>query len=69
MSFHSSSHILFLFWCKVDEIELNFPSSDMINFQVGLINKRLDAGRFKTVHSCHLILPFLINGLGTKWFK
>ncbi|GAY51731.1 hypothetical protein CUMW_136490 [Citrus unshiu] len=41
----------------------------MINFQVGLINKRLDAGRFKTVHSCHLILPFLINGLGTKWFK
>ncbi|KAJ0021569.1 uncharacterized protein LOC116139423 [Pistacia vera] len=42
----------FLFWFDVDEIKVDLPPSDSIYFQVGLINKKLDVGQFKTVHSC-----------------
>lgn len=42
---------LFL-WLDVDEIKVDFPPSDSIYFQVGIINKKLDVGQFRTVHSC-----------------
>jgi len=42
----------FFLWLDVDEIRVDLPPSDSIYFQVGLINKKLDLGQFKTVHSC-----------------
>ncbi|KAJ4971623.1 hypothetical protein NE237_004722 [Protea cynaroides] len=42
----------FLLWRDVDEIRVDLPPSDFIYFHLGLINKKLDAGQFKTVHSC-----------------
>ncbi|XP_023511859.1 uncharacterized protein LOC111776751 [Cucurbita pepo subsp. pepo] len=42
---------LFL-WFDVKEIRVGLPPSDNIYFQVGFINKKLDAEQFKTVHSC-----------------
>jgi|UniRef100_A0A2N9J761 hypothetical protein len=42
----------FFLWLGVDEIRVDLPPSDSIYFQVGLINKKLDLGQFKTVHSC-----------------
>ncbi|KAJ6961243.1 hypothetical protein NC652_000216 [Populus alba x Populus x berolinensis] len=42
----------FLLWLDVDEIKVDLPPSDSIYFQVGWINKKLDADQFKTVHSC-----------------
>ncbi|XP_042480223.1 uncharacterized protein LOC122061104 [Macadamia integrifolia] len=42
----------FLLWLDVDEIRVDLPPSDFIYFQVGFINKKLDAGQFKTVRSC-----------------
>ncbi|KAL5765233.1 hypothetical protein ACOSP7_017516 [Xanthoceras sorbifolium] len=42
----------FFLWFDVDEIKVDLPPSDSIYFQVGLINKKLDVGQFKTVHSC-----------------
>lgn len=40
------------FWFNVDEIKVDLPPSENIYFQVGIINKKLDVGQFKTVHSC-----------------
>ncbi|PNT52025.1 hypothetical protein POPTR_001G008400v4 [Populus trichocarpa] len=42
----------FFLWLDVDEIKVDLPPSDSIYFQVGWINKKLDADQFKTVHSC-----------------
>nr|DAD30095.1 TPA_asm: hypothetical protein HUJ06_031563 [Nelumbo nucifera] len=42
---------LFL-WLDVEEIRVDLPPSYYIYFQVGLINKKLDAGQFRTVHPC-----------------
>ncbi|XP_062172930.1 uncharacterized protein LOC133878395 [Alnus glutinosa] len=42
----------FFLWLDVDEIRVDLPPSDSIYFQVGFINKKLDLGQFKTVHSC-----------------
>lgn len=42
----------FFLWFDVDEIRVDLPPSDSIYFQVGLINKKLDVGQFKTIHSC-----------------
>ncbi|KAE8036981.1 hypothetical protein FH972_009609 [Carpinus fangiana] len=42
----------FFLWLDVDEIRVDLPPSDSIYFQVGIINKKLDLGQFKTVHSC-----------------
>ncbi|KAM7528735.1 hypothetical protein LguiB_032145 [Lonicera macranthoides] len=42
----------FFFWFDVDEIRVDLPPNNNIYFQVGLINKKLDLGQFKTVHSC-----------------
>lgn len=42
----------FFFWLNVNEIKTDLPPSDSIYFQVGIINKKLRADQFKTVHSC-----------------
>ncbi|KAK6925735.1 Protein of unknown function DUF538 [Dillenia turbinata] len=42
----------FFLWFDVDEIKVDLPPSDNIYFQVGLINKKLDAGQFQSIHSC-----------------
>ncbi|KAJ4978576.1 hypothetical protein NE237_009356 [Protea cynaroides] len=42
----------FFLWLDVDEIRVDLPQTDYIYFQVGIINKRLDAGQFRTVHEC-----------------
>ncbi|KAK2641466.1 hypothetical protein Ddye_023229 [Dipteronia dyeriana] len=42
----------FFLWFDVDEIKVDLPPSNSIYFLVGLINKKLDIGQFKTIHSC-----------------
>ncbi|XP_043692067.1 uncharacterized protein LOC122642610 isoform X1 [Telopea speciosissima] len=42
----------FFLWLDVDEIRVDLPPSDYIYFQVGIINKKLDADQFQTVHAC-----------------
>ncbi|CAH9122082.1 unnamed protein product [Cuscuta epithymum] len=41
-----------LFWFNVDAIKVDLPPSGSIYFQVGIINKELDAGQFEIVHTC-----------------
>ncbi|CAI9770547.1 unnamed protein product [Fraxinus pennsylvanica] len=42
----------FLFWFNVDEISVDLPPTDSIYFSVGIINKKLDLDKFRTVRSC-----------------
>ncbi|XP_043690702.1 uncharacterized protein LOC122641511 [Telopea speciosissima] len=42
----------FFLWLDVQEIRVDLPPSGFVYFQVGLINKKLDAGQFQTVQSC-----------------
>uniref|UniRef100_A0A6N2MN97 DUF538 domain-containing protein n=1 Tax=Salix viminalis TaxID=40686 RepID=A0A6N2MN97_SALVM len=55
----------FFLWLDVDEIKVDLPPSDSIYFQVGWINKKLDADQFKTVHSCRAGVSY--GSLGGLW--
>ncbi|KAF9688619.1 hypothetical protein SADUNF_Sadunf01G0007100 [Salix dunnii] len=55
----------FFLWLDVDEIKVDLPPSDSIYFQVGWINKKLDADQFKTVHSCRAGVSH--GSLGGLW--
>lgn len=55
----------FLLWFDVDEIKVDLLPSGSIYFQVGFINKKLDAGQFKTVHSCRGNSQLFGSGCGS----
>ncbi|RAL45559.1 unnamed protein product [Cuscuta campestris] len=55
-----------LFWFDVDEIRVDLPPSGSIYFQVGIINKELDAAQFETVPTCRDKALALCGGSARK---
>ncbi|KAH9603990.1 hypothetical protein KSS87_023593 [Heliosperma pusillum] len=42
----------YLFWVDVDEIKVDLPPHNLIYFQVGFVNRKLDVQLFQSLHSC-----------------